>query len=63
MKLFTEQALLPLGDEDGSYSPTEKDKDGKPVWVDKWAWRCTTKPGKLYIHIFQWPDATFHLSK
>jgi alpha-L-fucosidase len=52
-----------FGDEDGSSSPTEKDKDGKPVWVDKWAWRCTTKPGKLYIHIFQWPDATFHLDK
>jgi len=21
------------------------------------AWRCTTKPGKLYIHLFQWPAA------
>ena len=19
-------------------------------------WRCTTKPGKLFIHIFDWPD-------
>jgi alpha-L-fucosidase len=52
-----------FGEEDGSFSPTEKDKDGKPVWVEKWAWRCTTKPGKVYIHIFQWPDAAFRLEK
>ena len=19
-------------------------------------WRCTTKPGKLYIHLFTWPE-------
>ena len=28
------------------------------------AWRCTTKPGKLYIHIFEWPaNGTFELSQ
>ena len=26
------------------------------------AWRCTTKPGKLYIHLFQWPVGKFELS-
>ena len=52
-----------FGEEDGSYSPTEKDKHGKPVWVEKWAWRCTTRPGKLYVHIFQWPGSEFHLEK
>ena len=25
-------------------------------------WRCTTKPGKIFIHFFQWPGATFTLS-
>lgn len=25
-------------------------------------WRCTTKPGRLYIHLFKWPsDGKFHL--
>ena len=27
------------------------------------AWRCTTKPGKLYVHLFQWPAGSFELSK
>jgi alpha-L-fucosidase len=26
------------------------------------AWRCTTRPGKLYIHLFQWPGKSFELS-
>jgi alpha-L-fucosidase len=26
------------------------------------AWRCTTKPGKLYIHFFDWPAGKFELS-
>ena len=25
------------------------------------AWRCTTQPGKLYFHFFQWPGETFEL--
>ena len=24
-------------------------------------WRCTTKPGKIYIHIFKWPAGKFEL--
>jgi alpha-L-fucosidase len=24
-------------------------------------WRCTTKPGKLYIHLFDWPQGSFRL--
>ena len=27
------------------------------------AWRCTTKPGKLYIHLFTWPQGSFALNK
>jgi len=25
-------------------------------------WRCTTKPGKLNIHLFQWARAKFELN-
>ena len=24
-------------------------------------WRCTTKPGKIYIHMFDWPQGSFLL--
>ncbi|HTW93794.1 MAG TPA: alpha-L-fucosidase [Tepidisphaeraceae bacterium] len=46
----------PFGAEAGSFDPVKKDKNGKPLWDPTWVWRCTTKPGKLYIHIFKWPD-------
>ncbi len=39
----------------GAYSSTQKDKKGKPVFTPAWNWRCTTKPGKVFIHIFNWP--------
>ncbi len=51
-----------FGDEAGSVSPTEKDKDGKPKFIVKWDWRCTTQPGKIYIHLFKWPVGTFNLT-
>ena len=42
-----------FGSEFGS---TEADSEGKPRFVaGPVRWRCTTKPGKLYIHIFDWP--------
>ncbi len=52
----------PFGDELGAFSATEKDKDGKPVFKTRGDWRCTTKPGKLYIHLIKWPGATFELA-
>jgi alpha-L-fucosidase len=45
----------PFGTEAGRYSDTEKDKDGKPKFITAWGWRATTKPGKIYLEIFQWP--------
>ncbi|MEI6075903.1 MAG: alpha-L-fucosidase [Verrucomicrobiota bacterium] len=45
----------PFGAEAGRYSDTAKDKDGKPEFIPAWDWRCTTKPGKMYITIFKWP--------
>jgi alpha-L-fucosidase len=53
----------PFGDELGAPDPAKQGKDGKPLFVAKTAWRCTTKPGKLYIHIFNWPSAPFELNQ
>jgi len=39
----------------------EKDKNGRPKMKTGDAWRCTTKPGRLFIHPFRWPDGTFVL--
>ncbi len=52
----------PFGAEASRSSDTEKDRDGKPKVVPAWEWRCTTRPGKLYIHLFRWPaDGRFVL--
>jgi alpha-L-fucosidase len=53
----------PFGDELGSPDPTRTGKDGKPAFNAKTEWRCTTKPGKLYITIFKWPAGDFEVSK
>jgi alpha-L-fucosidase len=45
----------PFGAEAGTYSATKVDKKGQPVFNPAWEWRATTKPGMVYIHIFQWP--------
>ena len=31
-------------------------RDAEPVFNPAWVWRCTTKPGKLYLHVFDWPQ-------
>jgi alpha-L-fucosidase len=45
-----------FGAEAGAFSETEKEKNGKPKFIAAWDWRCTTKPGKIYLHLFKWPD-------
>jgi alpha-L-fucosidase len=56
-----------FGAEAGSFSPIEKDKNGKPKFIATWNWRSTTAPSKIYIEIFAWPEngatPTFHLDK
>jgi alpha-L-fucosidase len=52
----------PFGPECGGFSPTQKDAKGNPAFVEAWDWRCTTKPGKIFIHLLKWPGATFSLS-
>ena len=52
----------PAGLKGGEFSPTKKDVKDKPVFVTTRDFQCTTKPGKLFIHLFQWPGASFVLS-
>ncbi|RPI11458.1 MAG: alpha-L-fucosidase, partial [Acidobacteriales bacterium] len=52
----------PFGAELGAFDATRKDKAGKPLFVQATDWRVTTKPGRLYIHLFKWPEGTFAMS-
>jgi alpha-L-fucosidase len=58
--IYSTQATL-FGAEAGSFSPTEKDKNGKQKFISTWNWRSTTAPNKIYIEIFNWPTGPFHL--
>lgn len=53
----------PFGDEFGAFSKSKTDKNGKPRFEARKEWRCTTKPGKLYLHLFQWPAGAFDLAR
>ena len=53
----------PFGEELGAADKSTLDKNGNPTFKIAKDWRCTTKPGKLYISLFKWPGATFELSK
>lgn len=50
-----------FGAEGGALSATEKDTKGNPKFIPAWDWRCTTKPGNLYIHIFKWAAGQIEL--
>ncbi len=51
----------PFGAELGYEDAAKKDKEGKPVWVDRDDWRCTTQPGKLFFTLLNWPGEKFTL--
>jgi alpha-L-fucosidase len=51
----------PFGEEFGVFSKTQTDRDGKPLFQPSKQWRCTSKPGELYIHVFQWPSGSLEL--
>lgn len=53
----------PFGDELGTVDNSKQDRNGRPVFVAATDWRCTTKPGKLYMTIFKWPAGPFQVSK
>jgi alpha-L-fucosidase len=50
-----------FGAEAGTFSATEKDRNGKPKFIPSWDWRCTTKPGNIYLEIFRWPSGQIEL--
>ena len=53
----------PFGAEFGTADPdtTKKDSRGNRLFNAVSDWRCTTKPGKLYIHVFKWVAGLFEL--
>ncbi len=53
----------PFGEELGTVDNTTHDKKGNPGFKTATDWRCTTKPGKLYITFFKWPAGNFELNK
>jgi alpha-L-fucosidase len=53
----------PFGAELGTVIPGVLDRQGKPTYKPNTDWRCTTKPGKLYITFFKWPQSAFDLDK
>ena len=60
--IYATQPTL-FGAEVGAFSTTQKDESGNPNFVPSWKWRSTTGPDKIYVHLFEWPGATFHLDK
>lgn len=46
----------PFGAELGRINPEKKDRSGKPGFTVAREWRATTKPGKLFLTVFQWPQ-------
>jgi alpha-L-fucosidase len=53
----------PFGDEFGSEIPGgKKDRRGNPAFDVKKELRFTTKPGRLYVHIFKWPNGALELA-
>ena len=60
--IYGTQATL-FGDEAGSFSATEKDKEGKPKFIPAWNWRSTTTTNRIYIELFTWPKGSFHIEK
>jgi alpha-L-fucosidase len=53
----------PFGTEFGKPNPdtSKKDARGNRLFDAKTEWRCTTKPGKLFIHVFKWTPGSFEL--
>jgi alpha-L-fucosidase len=43
----------PFGEEFGDYAASQKGTDGKPLFLARNDWRCTTRPGKLYLTLFR----------
>jgi alpha-L-fucosidase len=43
----------PFGEEFGDHAANLKDRAGQPVFLAATDWRCTAKPGRLYLIVFK----------
>jgi alpha-L-fucosidase len=50
----------PFGEEFGEFATKGRRRDGRPVFLERTDWRCTTKPGRLYFIIFHAEGAGGH---
>jgi alpha-L-fucosidase len=53
----------PFGEELGDIAANLRDPAGKPVFLARTDWRCTTQPGKLNFIVFRWPRNGFELPR
>ena len=53
----------PFGEELGTFSSTEKDAAGKARFIPGDQRRFTTKPGKLFVTLYQWPGGPLELPR
>jgi|ERR1035437_2886361 alpha-L-fucosidase len=54
----------PFGDEfSRGNDETSPPRSAQPVSPSSITWRCTTKPGKLFVTVFQWPDGPLELNQ
>jgi alpha-L-fucosidase len=51
----------PFGEELGDFAANLRDSAGKPVFLARTDWRCTTQSGKLNFIVFKWPRNGFEL--
>ena len=47
----------------GAELKTSTVRDSHFVYRKPTGWRCTTKPGKLYVHLFEWPSGSFRINR
>jgi alpha-L-fucosidase len=53
----------PFGEELGDFAAKLHDAAGKPVFLARTDWRCTTQPGKLFFTVFKWTRAGLELPR
>jgi alpha-L-fucosidase len=47
----------------GGFGRLLRDAAGRPVQLPFLDWRCTTRPGRIYLTLFHWPGETFTLPR
>jgi len=55
-------APTPFAGDHGHWEADAKaDGKDKRHWIPRWDWRATSKPGKVYVHLFEWPGKTLRI--